>query len=77
MRTKRVLIANRFLATACNAAASVILIADPGSAAGPVPQGPATKHQVPKSSSPIKVYESYANGRQSYPNPNWQLYQLD
>jgi hypothetical protein len=73
----RISIANRLLATACIATASVILMADRGSAARGAPQDRASKHQAPKSSSPINVYESYANGRQPYPNPDRQFYQLD
>jgi hypothetical protein len=59
------------------AASSVLLVTGPASAARHTPQEHASGHRPPKSSSPTNLFESYANGRQSYPNPDRQLYLLD
>jgi hypothetical protein len=73
----RVIIASHFLMAAFIAASSVILMADPVSAARHTAHEHASGHRPPKSSSPTNLFESYANGRQSYPNPDRQLYLLD
>jgi hypothetical protein len=74
MRAAQVFILRRFVVAACIAAGGAILTADAASAARHPPQGYAggyRSHEVP---SPKNVFESLANGRQPYENPDRVLY---
>jgi hypothetical protein len=42
-----------------------------------LPRGHASEYRVPRPASPGEFYESLANGRQPYPNPDRQLYLPD
>jgi hypothetical protein len=77
MRVTPICIASHFLMVAFITASSSILMADPVNAARHTPQGHATGHRPAKFASPTNLFESYANGRQSYPNPDRQLYLPD
>jgi hypothetical protein len=76
MRANQVLIAPRFLVVAFIAAGGVFLMANEASAARYAPQGHASGHRIREFSAPTTLFESYANGRQSYENPDRQLYVL-
>jgi hypothetical protein len=73
MRVNRILIARRFLIAALIAAGGAVLTAD-GASAARHPQGYASGSQIRETSSPRNVFESYANGRQPYENPDRVLY---
>jgi|HubBroStandDraft_1064217.scaffolds.fasta_scaffold1919199_1 hypothetical protein len=74
MRVKPVLIARRVLMAAFIAAGGLILMAGQASAATHTQQAHAGEYRIHESSSPKDLFESYANGRQSYENPDRELY---
>jgi hypothetical protein len=74
MRANQVFIAHRFLVVAFIAAGGAILMANEASAARYTPQGHASGHRIREFSSSTTFFESYANARQSYENPDRQLY---
>jgi hypothetical protein len=59
------------------AAATLVLTANGVSAAKHSQRGQASEYQTPQHSSPGYPYDSLADGRQSYPNPDRQLYLPD
>jgi hypothetical protein len=59
------------------AAATLVLTANAASAARYLPRGNATEYSAPRHASPGNLYESLANGRQPYQNPDRQLYLPD
>jgi hypothetical protein len=73
MRVKPAFIAPRVLMAAFIAAGGLMLMADKVSAAN-TRQGHAREYRIHESSSPKDLFESYANGRQSYENPDRVLY---
>jgi hypothetical protein len=73
MRIKS-LFSPRVLMVASVAASGLILLAGEASAARYVQQTHAGEYRIHKSSSPTDLFDSYANGRQSYENPDRQLY---
>ncbi len=58
-------------------AATLVLTADAASAARYLPRGNATEYSAPRHVAPGNLYESLANGRQAYQNPDRQLYLPD
>jgi len=42
-----------------------------------LPRGNATEYNAPRHASPENLYESLANGREPYQNPDRQLYLPD
>jgi hypothetical protein len=59
------------------AAAALVLTANAATAAKHLQPGQAGAYQTPQYSSPGDPYDSLADGRQSYPNPDRQLYLPD
>jgi hypothetical protein len=59
------------------AAATPVLTANAASAAKHSRRGQASEYQTTQYSSPGDLYDSFADGRQSYPNPDRQLYLPD
>jgi hypothetical protein len=59
------------------AAATLVLTANAASAATHSQRGHASGYQTPQYSSPGDPYDSLADGRQSYPNPDRRLYLPD
>jgi hypothetical protein len=59
------------------AAATLVLTANAATAAKHSQRGQAGEYQTPQYSSPGDPYDSLADGRQSYPNPDRQLYLPD
>jgi hypothetical protein len=74
MRANQVLIARRFVVAAFIAAGGAVLTADAASAARHPTQSDAGGYRTREISSPKNVFESYANGRQPYENPDRVLY---
>jgi hypothetical protein len=74
MRASQVLIVRHLLVAALIVAGGAILTADGASAARHPPQGYASATRIREFSSPRNVFESYANGRQPYENPDRELY---
>jgi hypothetical protein len=62
---------------AMGAAATLVLTANAATAAKHSQRGQAGEYQTPRYSSPGDPYDSLADGRQSYPNPDRQLYLPD
>jgi hypothetical protein len=73
-RVNQTLTARRILIAAFIAAGGAVLTADAASAARHPPQANAGGYRTRDFSSPRNVFESYANGRQSYENPDRELY---
>jgi hypothetical protein len=76
MKAPRYVIGIQVLA-AVIATATLVLTADAASAARYLPRGHASEYRAPRPASPGEFYESLANGRQPYPNPDRQLYLPD
>jgi hypothetical protein len=76
MKASRYIVGVRVWA-AVIAAATLVLTADTASAARNLPRGQASEYRAPRQVSPGEFYESLANGRQPYPNPDRQLYLPD
>ena len=76
MKAPRYVIGAQVLA-AVVAAASLALAADVASAARYLPRGHASEYRAPQHASSGDLYGSLANGRQSYQNPDRQLYLPD
>ena len=76
MKAPRYIIGANVLAAAI-AAATLVLTADASSAARYLPRGQASEYSAPRHASPGDLYESLANGRQPYQNPDRQLYLPD
>jgi hypothetical protein len=76
MKAPRYVIGARGLA-AVVAAATIVLTADAAGAARYLPRGNATEYNAPRHASPENLYESLANGREPYQNPDRQLYLPD
>jgi hypothetical protein len=74
MPAAQVLTVRRFLVAAIVAAGGAILTADAANAARHPPQGRAGGYQIREPSSPRNAFESLANGRQPYENPDRVLY---
>jgi len=74
MRANQALVVRRFLVAALIAAGGAVLTADAASAARHPPQGYAGGNRIREFSSSRSVFESYANGRQPYKNPDRELY---
>jgi hypothetical protein len=76
MKAPQYIIGAHVLASAVNAA-TLVLTADTASAARYLPRRHASEHSAPQHASPGDLYESLANGRQPYQNPDRQLYLPD
>jgi hypothetical protein len=76
MKTSRYVIGAQLLA-AVVAAAALGLMTDGASAARYLPRGHASEYRTSQHASPGNLYESLANGRQPYQNPDRQLYLPD
>jgi hypothetical protein len=74
MRVKPALIEPRVLMAAFVAAGGLILMAGEASAATHTRLAHAREYRFHESSSPKDLFESYANGHQSYENPDRELY---
>jgi hypothetical protein len=74
MSANQLLIARRFLIAAFVAAIGAVLTADAASAARHPTQSDAGGYRTREVSAPKSVFESYANGRQPYENPDRVLY---
>jgi hypothetical protein len=74
MSANQLLIARRFLIAAFVAANGAVLTADAASAARHPTQSDARGYLTREVSAPKSVFESYANGRQPYENPDRVLY---
>ena len=74
MRANQILIARRFLVAAFVAAGGAVLTAEAANAARYPTQSSAGGYRIREASSPKNVFESYANGRQPYENPDRVLY---
>jgi hypothetical protein len=59
------------------AAATLVLTANDASAAKFLPRGQPSQYRAPQHASPGDLYDSLANGRQAYQNPDRQLYLPD
>jgi hypothetical protein len=74
MSANQVLVARRFLVAAFAAAGGAVLTAGAASAARHPTQSDAGVYRTREFVSPKNVFESYANGRQPYENPDRVLY---
>jgi hypothetical protein len=74
MRANQVLIARRFLAAAIICAGAAVLTADAANAARHPTQSSVGGYRTHEVASSKNVFESYANGRQPYENPDRVLY---
>jgi hypothetical protein len=76
MKSPRYVIGTQVFA-AVVAAATLVLTADGASAARYLPQRHASEYSATRHAPSGEFYESLANGRQPYPNPDRQLYLPD
>jgi hypothetical protein len=76
MRAPRYVIGIQILAAAV-AAATLVFTADAASAARYLPRGHASEYRAPEHASRGDLFDSLANGRQPYQNPDRQLYLPD
>jgi hypothetical protein len=76
MRAPRYIVGVQVLA-AVAAAATLVFTADVASAARYLPRGHASEYRAPQHASRGDLFDSLANGRQPYQNPDRQLYLPD